>query len=125
MSTMFESYHEEFVTLSTDLSRTISHASTYESNPTARSTQLRQANALIGQADDLLKQMEVEARSSSDAITRKDLQGKVRGWGWKSGCCCCCYCYCCYCCVHCITHALDGMHVLWIAASHNFSFPSV
>ncbi|KAG5185411.1 soluble NSF attachment protein receptor [Tribonema minus] len=80
MTSIFESYHEEFVTLTTDLSRNISHASTYETNPAARSGQLRQANVLLGQADDLLKQMEVEARSTPDAPTRRDLQAKVASY---------------------------------------------
>eukprot|EP00611_Tribonema_gayanum_P010923 TRINITY_DN21026_c0_g1_i1.p1 TRINITY_DN21026_c0_g1~~TRINITY_DN21026_c0_g1_i1.p1 ORF type:complete len:221 (-),score=36.92 TRINITY_DN21026_c0_g1_i1:872-1534(-) len=80
MTSIFESYHEEFVTLTTDLSRNISHASTYETNPAARSGQLRQANVLLGQADDLLKQMEVEARSTPDAPIRRDLQAKVASY---------------------------------------------
>lgn len=38
-------------------------------------TQLNHVDALVGQAGDLLKQMEIEVRSTQNAATKKELQG--------------------------------------------------
>lgn len=38
-------------------------------------TQLTHVDALVGQAGDLLKQMEIEVRSTQDAATKKELTG--------------------------------------------------
>ncbi|CAM9714817.1 unnamed protein product, partial [Sphacelaria rigidula] len=38
-------------------------------------TQLRHVDALLGQAGDLLKQMEIEVRSTQDAATKRELTG--------------------------------------------------
>jgi len=40
---------------------------------------VRMAHALLCQADDLLKQMGLEARGVEDASMKRDLLGKVRG----------------------------------------------
>ena len=43
--------------------------------PVKKRTQLTHVDALIGQAGDLLKQMEIEVRSTQDASTKKELAG--------------------------------------------------
>ncbi|CAN0405174.1 unnamed protein product, partial [Laminaria digitata] len=43
-------------------------------------TQLTHVDALIGQAGDLLKQMEIEVRSTQDASTKKELAGKISSY---------------------------------------------
>ncbi|CAM9594337.1 unnamed protein product [Chrysoparadoxa australica] len=74
---IFDSYNEEFRALSSEIAKGISHATTYETEAVAKRTELRKVDALLGQASDLIKQMDVEVRSASDVPTKKDLQAKV------------------------------------------------
>ncbi|CAM9779724.1 unnamed protein product, partial [Phaeothamnion confervicola] len=64
MSSIFEAYDEEYVALTRDISKSISHVTTYETDPEKKRGQLRHIDALLGQADDLIKQMEIEVRST-------------------------------------------------------------
>ena len=77
MYSMFDTYREEFVSLTTEISRNISHATTYENDPTVKLGQLRKTQGMMGQAEDLLKQMEIETRSTVDREAQKEFQTKV------------------------------------------------
>jgi hypothetical protein len=77
---IFDAYHDEFAAVTGDISRQISHVISYDPDPKARRNQLRQADAMIGQANDLLKQMEIEVRSTADKGTKADLQSKVASY---------------------------------------------
>ena len=61
---------------SKDISKNISEIRTYNSNVEKASNLVRHVDALLIQAGDLVKQMEVEVRSH-DAATRKLLSDKV------------------------------------------------
>lgn len=81
MSSIFNAYDQEYNNLSQEIQRNISelkHASSskgdVESGSAASKT--RHIDALLGQAQDLIKQMNVEVRSQ-DIATRKVLTEKV------------------------------------------------
>ena len=77
MADIFKAYDEEFNSLSREISRNISDLKAAGQDEEAASAGLtRQLEALLSQAADLIKQMEVEVRSH-DSATRKVLQDKV------------------------------------------------
>ncbi|CAM9499337.1 unnamed protein product [Ectocarpus sp. 6 AP-2014] len=80
MSSIFEAHDEEFLALTQDISNNISHLNTYETDAGKKRTQLTHIDALVGQAGDLLKQMEIEVRSTQDAASKKELQGKIASY---------------------------------------------
>eukprot|EP00903_Cladosiphon_okamuranus_P018153 g16703.t3 len=80
MSSIFEAYDEEFLALTQDIGTNISHLSTYETDAVKKRTQLTHVDALVGQAGDLLKQMEIEVRSTTNPATKKELQGKMSSY---------------------------------------------
>eukprot|EP00904_Undaria_pinnatifida_P004519 jgi/Undpi1/14068/HiC_scaffold_9.g03719.m1 len=80
MSSIFDAYDEEFLALTQDIGNNISHLATYETDSVKKRTQLTHVDALIGQAGDLLKQMEIEVRSTQDASTKKELAGKISSY---------------------------------------------
>eukprot|EP00752_Nemacystus_decipiens_P006170 g5567.t1 len=80
MSSIFEAYDEEFLALTQDIGTNISHLTTYETDAVKKRTQLTHVDALVGQAGDLLKQMEIEVRSTPNAATKKELQGKMSSY---------------------------------------------
>lgn len=59
---IFDSYDEEFRGLCRDAASKLSHASSYEDSPEKKLELLRHCEAIIGQAADLVKQMDVEVR---------------------------------------------------------------
>lgn len=73
---IFDAYDSEFTALSQDISRNISDFKANVANTEKCSTINRHVDALLLQAGDLLKQMEVEVRSHNSA-TRKVLSEKV------------------------------------------------
>mmetsp|Transcript_11605 Transcript_11605/g.11627 ORF Transcript_11605/g.11627 Transcript_11605/m.11627 type:complete len:213 (+) Transcript_11605:89-727(+) len=73
---IFEAYDQEFNALSQDIGKNISELRTYTTNPDKSVTLIRQVDALLSQAAELMKQMEVEVRSQ-DPATRKVLSDKV------------------------------------------------
>ena len=79
----FERYDEEFLTLTEQVTsklRALDPATTISGIPPNAEADLKMAHALLLQADDLLKQMGLEARGLDDAIVKRDLLGKVRFW---------------------------------------------
>lgn len=73
---IFDAYDSEFSALSQDISKNISEYRTYSSNPEKSSNLVKHVDALLIQAGDLVKQMEVEIRSH-DSATRKVLSEKI------------------------------------------------
>lgn len=73
---IFDAYDSEFTSLSQDISRNISDFKANTSNSDKCASINRHVDALLLQAGDLLKQMEVEVRSH-DSATRKVLTEKV------------------------------------------------
>eukprot|EP00602_Paraphysomonas_sp_CaronLab_P006058 CAMPEP_0185018686 /NCGR_PEP_ID=MMETSP1103-20130426/1352_1 /TAXON_ID=36769 /ORGANISM="Paraphysomonas bandaiensis, Strain Caron Lab Isolate" /LENGTH=210 /DNA_ID=CAMNT_0027548593 /DNA_START=92 /DNA_END=724 /DNA_ORIENTATION=- len=73
---IFEAYDSEFSALSQDISKNISEFRSYSSNAEKSSNLVKHVDALLIQAGDLVKQMEVEIRSH-DAATRKVLSDKI------------------------------------------------
>ncbi|KAL3783203.1 hypothetical protein HJC23_013546 [Cyclotella cryptica] len=78
----FERYDEEFLSLTEQVTskiRALDPATTTGSNaPATAAADLKMAHNLLLQADDLLKQMGLEARGAEDAVVKRDLLGKVR-----------------------------------------------
>lgn len=83
MSIPFERYDEEFLSLTGQISAKLSplHPSALSDRPsplpTSSSADVKMAHNLLLQADDLLKQMGLEARGTEDAVIKRDLLGKV------------------------------------------------
>mmetsp|Transcript_9805 Transcript_9805/g.15538 ORF Transcript_9805/g.15538 Transcript_9805/m.15538 type:complete len:240 (+) Transcript_9805:197-916(+) len=85
----FERYDEEFLSLTEQVTsklRTLDPAANANANdngsssglPPTADADLKMARNLLLQADDLLKQMGLEARGVEDATVKRDLLGKVR-----------------------------------------------
>jgi vesicle transport through interaction with t-SNAREs 1 len=74
---IFEAYNGEFTSLSADISKSIIEFKANSSGEKSKGIG-RHVEALLAQASDLVKQMEVEVRSH-DASTRKVLSDKVAG----------------------------------------------
>eukprot|EP00611_Tribonema_gayanum_P015940 TRINITY_DN2785_c0_g1_i1.p1 TRINITY_DN2785_c0_g1~~TRINITY_DN2785_c0_g1_i1.p1 ORF type:complete len:180 (-),score=43.18 TRINITY_DN2785_c0_g1_i1:624-1163(-) len=68
-SPMFESYVEELLTMAAEVRHLLQ---------TGSAGDVDRAVLQLGEADDLLRQLEVEARSATDAATRADLQAQVQ-----------------------------------------------
>ena len=83
----FERYDEEFLSLTEQVTSKLraldpSTSSGSSAPPTTTSeADLKMAHNLLLQADDLLKQMGLEARGVEDAGVKRDLLGKVRDVG--------------------------------------------
>ena len=60
---MFASYESEFRTIVGGVPQRVEQVASYESDSRARRNLLKQIEVDLGQADSLLRQMEVEARS--------------------------------------------------------------
>jgi hypothetical protein len=89
----FERYDEEFASLTNqvtsklralddidnmiDIESSSSSSNNGKSNTNNNEADVRMAHALLCQADDLLKQMGLEARGVEDASMKRDLLGKV------------------------------------------------
>lgn len=77
MSSIFEAYDQEFNNLSRDIQNHLGELKAISNtNPDKSGSLIRQIDALLSQANDLIKQMNVEVRSH-DAATRKVLTTKV------------------------------------------------
>ena len=80
-SVPFERYDEEFLSLTEQVTsklRSLDPATTTSSPPpSSADSDLKMAHNLLLQADDLLKQMGLEARGVEDANVKRDLLGKV------------------------------------------------
>mmetsp|Transcript_33318 Transcript_33318/g.60031 ORF Transcript_33318/g.60031 Transcript_33318/m.60031 type:complete len:233 (+) Transcript_33318:125-823(+) len=77
----FERYDEEFLSLTEQVTsklRSLDPATAAGSVPPSADADLKMAHNLLLQADDLLKQMGLEARGVEDASVKRDLLGKVR-----------------------------------------------
>jgi hypothetical protein len=77
---VFEGYDAEFRALTSDISTKISEATMYADEPESRESTLRMASALLSQVDDLVKQMDIEARSSEESGERRALGKKVAAY---------------------------------------------
>ena len=77
MTSLFDGYDEEYQSITNDISKKISEVSTYETDPDKNTASLKQIGRLVGQANQLIDQMNLEVRSL-EAATRKQLQKKVR-----------------------------------------------
>ena len=74
---IFDAYDQEFNSLCQEISKNISALKGFANSDTDKITgSIRQIDALLSQAGDLIKQMEVEVRSH-DQSTRKVLLEKV------------------------------------------------
>ena len=82
----FERYDEEFASLTEQVTSklraldprtTSSTSSSSSSSSSSADADVRMAHALLLQADDLLKQMGLEARGVEDPSVKRDLLGKV------------------------------------------------
>lgn len=77
----FERYDEEFLSLTEQVTsklRPLDPSLSDAPPPSGADADLKQARNLLSQADDLLKQMGLEARGCEDAGVKRDLLGKVR-----------------------------------------------
>lgn len=79
-SVPFERYDEEFLSLTEQVTSKLRglDPATCTSVPPTAEADVRMAHNLLLQADDLLKQMGLEARGADDAGVKRDLLGKVR-----------------------------------------------
>ena len=104
----FERYDEEFASLTEQVTsklraldpRTTASSSSSSPSSSSADADVRMAHALLLQADDLLKQMGLEARGVEDASVKRDLLGKVsfglEGGGGTGCIICVCVCVCCF-----------------------------
>ena len=79
-SVPFERYDEEFLSLTEQVTsklRSLDPATSSAPPPSSADSDLKMAHNLLLQADDLLKQMGLEARGVEDANVKRDLLGKV------------------------------------------------
>jgi len=76
-SDIFDAYDDDFNGLARDISSKLSHASTYEESHEKKLQELRRASQILTQAQDLIKQMDVEVRSETDPGTKKSMNEKV------------------------------------------------
>mmetsp|Transcript_37075 Transcript_37075/g.43132 ORF Transcript_37075/g.43132 Transcript_37075/m.43132 type:complete len:229 (-) Transcript_37075:61-747(-) len=74
----FDRYDEEFLSLSDQVKSRISKLQSTLGESTNHDSDLKLANNLLSQCDDLLKQMQIEARSVDDASCKRELMAKVR-----------------------------------------------
>lgn len=77
----FERYDEEFASLTEQVTskiKLLDPATTNGVPPPTADADIKMAHNLLLQADDLLKQMGLEARGADDASVKRDLLGKVR-----------------------------------------------
>lgn len=72
----FERYDAEFLSLSEQVKSKISKLGSKSGSST--DSDIKYCQGLLSQCDDLLKQMQVEARSVDDASSKRDLLQKVR-----------------------------------------------
>ena len=77
----FERYDEEFLSLTEQVTSKLRSIdpSTSSSIPSTADADIKMAHNLLLQADDLLKQMGLEARGVEDSSVKRDLLGKVSG----------------------------------------------
>jgi hypothetical protein len=100
----FERYDEEFASLTEQVTSKLraldprTTASSSSPSSSSADADVRMAHALLLQADDLLKQMGLEARGVEDASVKRDLLGKVSfffgGGGGGLGALFVCVCVC-------------------------------
>ena len=80
----FERYDEEFLSLTEQVTSKLRpldpSTSTNASLPPSAESDVKMAHNLLLQADDLLKQMGLEARGVDDASMKRDLLAKVSFW---------------------------------------------
>lgn len=77
----FERYDEEFLLLTEQVTsklRPLDPSTSTSSLPATAEADIKMANNLLLQADDLLKQMGLEARGVDDPSVKRDLLAKVR-----------------------------------------------
>merc|ERR1719253_290818 len=78
----FERYDEEFLSLTEQVTSKLRSLDPSTSGgappPSSAEADVKMAHNLLLQADDLLKQMGLEARGVDDASVKRDLLGKVR-----------------------------------------------
>ena len=80
----FERYDEEFLSLTEQVTSKLrpldpsTSSSSSSSLPATAEADIKMANNLLLQADDLLKQMGLEARGVDDPSVKRDLLAKVR-----------------------------------------------
>lgn len=74
---VFEANEEEFLGVCRQCSKAISQASTYENDADKKLDLLNNVSRDLGQAKDLIRQMEVEVRSQDSAAAKRALADKV------------------------------------------------
>ncbi len=77
MRSIFDAYDEEFTAVTGEISRQISHVRAYEEDDRTRQNILRSLDGQLGQALDLMKQMEVEVRSTENPHEKCTLHDRV------------------------------------------------
>jgi hypothetical protein len=76
MAAIFDAYNEEYSSLAKDINKNVAAMKTMSSDDVSLDKTKGMISALIGQAEDLIKQMEMESRSH-DSATKKMLMEKV------------------------------------------------
>jgi len=74
---IFDGYDEEYQSITNEITKKLSEVVSYETDPDKNAASLTQVSRLVGQAGQLIDQMNLEVRSLEPA-TRKQLQKKVR-----------------------------------------------
>lgn len=75
-NSIFDAYDQEFSNLSREIQKNINELKASQSDETDNSSAIRMIEGLLSQANDLVKQMNVEVRSQ-DPATRKILTEKL------------------------------------------------
>ena len=80
MAELLDSYVDEFDTLAAEVRGMVARTAAGGAKPSANALEVlrRDGAKLLAQAADLLKQMEVEARSTTNPLDRQSLHVKVR-----------------------------------------------
>lgn len=74
---VFDSYEDEFLTLVRGCSKNVSKASTYESDGDQKLDLLNAVSRDLDAAKDVIRQMDIEARSQENSAARRALADKV------------------------------------------------
>ncbi len=80
MRSIFDAYDEEFAAVTGEISRQISHVRTYETDDQTKQNILRSLDGQLGQAFDLMKQMEFEVRSTENPHEKCALHDRVMSY---------------------------------------------
>ena len=74
---MFEQYEHDFQAEARDISKSISHASTYSQDPYERLSEYKKVEAKLSEVQDLIKSMEIEVRSQDDPGVKREMTAQL------------------------------------------------